>query len=127
MNIFSQIMSAVMGSAPQAGHTALERLMARAGMPTDFGSALRDNPRLPTSGIPASVLGGCKQELVVIPGTDRPAFTKEGKPVLAHVKGSGRKYQVMEQMGIPRKQWKALVNEQKRKAAGRWYSGAQVA
>ena len=57
----------------------------------------------------------------VVKGTPRVS------PVMARLKGSGRVYQVTEQIAIPRKQWKALVNEQKRKAAGRWYSGAQVA
>jgi len=77
------------------------------------------------SGIPLSVLGGCKKAVTIVPGTEKPAYTKEGKPVMAKDK-HGRVYHATDQYGIPTKQWKQMQREQKRKAEGRWYSGAKV-
>jgi hypothetical protein len=70
------------------------------------------------TGTPMSVLNGCKEELVLIPGASALAFTKEGKPIMAKAK-TGRAYQVTENYAVTRKQWKAMQNDQKRKAAGK--------
>ena len=78
------------------------------------------------SGTPLCVLQGCKKKLVLVPGQTAPAFTKEGKPIMAKDK-HGRSYQVQDNYGITAKQWKQMQNDQKRKAQGRWYSGAEVA
>ena len=80
------------------------------------------------SGLPMCVAAGCKKELVLVPGKTSPAFTKEGKPIMARTKArdGGRLYQVQDNYGISKKQWKSMVNDQKRKAAGRWYSGAEA-
>lgn len=83
---------------------------------------LRPSPR----GTPACVLNGCKKELVLIPGSTRLAYDRKGKPILAKNK-AGRLYHVSETYGVTKAQWKAMQNDQKRKAAGRWYSGAKVA
>lgn len=71
------------------------------------------------SRIPANVLAGCVQELVIVPGSDHAASTREGKPVFA-VNKHGQRYRVTDQYGITRKQWKKLVADEKRRAAGRF-------
>ncbi len=73
-------------------------------------------------GMPRSVFMGCKTEHVRIPGTDKPSFISHDKPRMARNK-HGKLYQVMEGLCMERRRWKTLVNDQKRKAAGRWYSG----
>lgn len=89
---------------------------AEAGTRTKSGKKIHHaNP----SRVPLNVLTGCKQELVVVPGTDHPASTREGKPIFATRKG-GQRYRVTDQYGITRKQWKAMINDEKRKAAGRY-------
>ena len=80
------------------------------------------NLRPVPKGTPACVLNGCKPETVIIPRSGRPAFTKKGKPVMAKDK-HGKVYQVTEHYGMSKKMWKQMLNDQKRKAAGRWYSG----
>lgn len=77
-------------------------------------------------GIPPSVAMGNKKGLVLIPGATRPAMTRDGKPLMATNK-RGQTYQVQDNYGVTPKQWRMMQNDQKRKAAGRWYSGAQVA
>jgi len=71
------------------------------------------------SRIPANVLAGCKTELVVIPGSDHPASTREGKPIFA-LNSRGQRYRVTDQYAITRKAWKKLVADEKRRAAGRF-------
>lgn len=71
------------------------------------------------SRIPANVLAGCKVELVIVPGSDHPASTREGKPIFALNK-RGQRYRVTDQYGVTRKQWKKLVADEKRRAAGRF-------
>lgn len=71
------------------------------------------------SRIPACVLNGCVQELVIVPGSDQPASTRKGKPVFALNK-QGRKYRVTDQYGITRQRWKKLVADEQRAAAGRF-------
>lgn len=118
MNIFQQIMSKILGSSkgdmsgPVPG--AMGRLLDGMGI-HEIGPHVR-------KGTPVSVLMGCKQELVLVPGATRPAFTREGKPVMAKDK-HGRPYHVTDNYGVPKKLWKKMVNDQKRKDAGRWYSG----
>lgn len=70
-------------------------------------------------GVPSSILAGCKVELVVVPGSDRPASTREGKPVFA-LNSHGQRYRVTDQYAITQKQWKKLVADEKRRAAGRF-------
>lgn len=122
MSIFKNLMATLFGKLADSPATpaipgAMGELLAKMGI-TEIGPHR-------VSGIPASVLGGCKEELVLIPGAVQLAFTREGKPVLAKNK-QGRVYQVSENYAVTRKQWKAKQNDQKRKAAGRWYSGAEA-
>lgn len=122
MNLFQNIMSKLFGSVKDdksgAVPGAMGRLLASMGI-HQLG------PRM-SRGTPPSVLGGCKTELVLLPGMSKPAYTKEGKPVLAKNK-QGRVYHVTENYAVTRKQWKQMVNDQKRKEAGRWYSGKKAA
>lgn len=76
-------------------------------------------------GTPNNVLGGCKKQLVLVPGARSPAITKEGKAIMARAKArdGGRLYQVMDNFGVTRQEWKMRVNDEKRKANKRWYSG----
>jgi len=80
-------------------------------------------------GAPINVLMGCKKKVMLIPGATRPAYTKEGKPVMARTKASAgsRLYHVQDNLGISVREWKSRVNDEKRKAVGRWYSGKKVA
>lgn len=122
MNLFQNIMSKLFGSAKDdksgAVPGAMGRLLASMG--------IHELGPFQSRGIPPSVLGGCKPELVLLPGMSKPAYTKEGKPVLAKNK-AGRTYHVTENYAVTRKQWKQMVNDQKRKEAGRWYSGKKAA
>tara|TARA_R110000772_G_scaffold114351_1_gene218744 strand:+ start:1238 stop:1600 length:363 start_codon:yes stop_codon:yes gene_type:complete len=77
------------------------------------------------SGVPLSVASGCKKKLVLMPSMSQPAYSRKGKPILAKDK-HGRTHQVMENYGVSSKAWKQMQNDQKRKAAGRWYSGAEA-
>lgn len=117
MNIFSNIMSKLFGDNPKntAIPGAMGDLLAQMGI-HELGPHRR-------SGTPISVLTGCRKELVVLPGMDQPAVRKDGTPIISKDK-HGRDYQVMDQYAVTKKQWKAMQNDQKRKAAGRWYSGA---
>ena len=118
MNIFGQIMSKLLGKKPDNSGPipgAMGRLLADMGI-HEIGPHIR-------KGTPLNVLQGCKKELVVIPGSDRPATRKDGTPIYAKDK-RGQKYLVMDQYAVTKKQWKQMQNDQKRKAAGRWYSGA---
>jgi hypothetical protein len=79
------------------------------------------------SGIPMSVLTGCVRQVVVIPGSERPAMRKNGEPMISKMKvkteaGSTRlvDYQVMDQYAIDRQRWKKLVYQERRKASGRY-------
>lgn len=78
-----------------------------------------------TRGTPMNVLAGCRPGVFAIPGPGTPALTKEGKQVVAKTRASmgGRPYQVMDQRGISMREWKTRINDEKRKKAGRWYSG----
>lgn len=123
MSIFKKLMDTVFGKLAGAPATpaiegAMGKLLAGMGI-TEIGTRVR-------AGIPTSVLAGCKEELVLIPGAVQFAYTKEGKPVLAKNK-KGQTYHVQDNYAVTRKQWKAMQNDQKRKAAGRWYSGAEAA
>lgn len=124
-SIFRSLFDASM-EKETSGPVLLMSLYARAGIPNDFGSAFRDNPRLHYNGTPPSVLAGCRKLLVAIPGENKPAVTKEGKPIISRDK-RGTPYHVMDQYSVPVRLYKQMVNDQKRKAAGRWYSGAKVA
>lgn len=73
-------------------------------------------------GIPQSVLAGCQKKIVLVPGARKLAYTKDGKPLMARTK-RGASYHVMDNYGISVQQWKQRVNDEKRTAAGRWYSG----
>lgn len=73
-------------------------------------------------GLPNSVAAGCRKKLFIVPRSEHPAFTKKGKRLMQRTK-DGRDYQIMDQRGVDWKVWKAAVNDQRRKAAGRWYSG----
>ncbi len=117
MNIFGQIMSKLFGKTkdmegPIPG--AQGRILASMGI-HEIGPHIR-------KGTPLSVLNGCRKELVVVPGSDRPAFTKEGKPVLAKDK-HGRTYQVTDQYAVPVKRWKQMLRDEERKASGRAFNG----
>lgn len=117
MNFFSQLLKSLKGKTRSefegAVPGAMGKLLAKMGI-HELGPM--------SKGIPTSVLMGNKEELVLIPGATRPAYTKEGKPVLIKTK-HGRTIQATENWAVPRKQWKQMVNDQKRKAEGRWYSG----
>ncbi|HEY7824529.1 MAG TPA: hypothetical protein VIG24_16930 [Acidimicrobiia bacterium] len=116
MSIFGQLMSKILGKGPDKDGPipgAMGRLLADMGI-HELGPVRK--------GTPINVLMGCKKELVVIPGTDRPATRKDGTPIFAKDK-HGKRYMVMDQYGVTKKQWKQMQNDQKRKAAGRWYSG----
>jgi len=78
------------------------------------------------SGLPINVAMGCRKKVVLIPGATRPAYTKEGKPVMAKDK-HGRTYHVQDNLGMGVKEWKSRVQDEKRKAEGRWYSGKATA
>jgi len=119
MNIFQKITEKLFGKEEQqtAIPGAMGDLLAGMGI-HELGPHRR-------SGVPFSVLGGCKKAVTIVPGSEKPAYTKEGKPVMAKDK-NGRVYHVMDQYSIPTKQWKQMQREQKRKAEGRWYSGAKV-
>ena len=94
---------------------AMGRVLAVIGI-DEIGPHLR-------SGTPMSVLTGCRKGVMVVPNTDHPAMTRAGKPLICQRKGSGQKYQAMDQHGMDRRDWKRRVNDEKRKATGRWYSG----
>lgn len=120
MNVFGQLMSKLLGKKPSPEGPipgAMGRLLADMGI-HELGPVQK--------GTPLNVLQGCKQELVVIPGTDRPATRKDGTPIYSKDK-RGQKYLVMDQYAVPKKQWKAMQQAEKRKAAGRWYSGKPMA
>jgi hypothetical protein len=122
MNIFKKVFDTLLpkdkGTAVPG---AMGDLLATMGI-HELGPHLR-------SGLPPNVAAGCRKKVVLIPGASRPAFTKEGKPVMARTEASkgGRPYQVMDNLGISVKEWKSRVNDEKRKAAGRWYSGKVAA
>ncbi|UXO93776.1 hypothetical protein Pan1_61 [Pseudanabaena phage Pan1] len=122
MNLFSQILAKLRGNGDRTDFSgavpgAMGRLLASMGI-HELGPVQR--------GIPGSVLMGNREELVLIPGATRPAYTKEGKPVLIKTK-QGRTIQATENFAVTRKQWKQMINDQKRKAEGRWYSGKKAA
>ena len=118
MNIFSKMMGKMF---PKDKGTAIPGamgdLLVQLGI-HELGPPMR-------SGTPTNVLMGCKKGTILIPGATRPAFTKEGKPVMAKTKDSkgGRKYQVQDNMGMSVAEWKSRVKDQERKANNRWFSG----
>lgn len=117
MSIFNQLMTKLFGKGPDKDGPipgAMGRLLAQMGI-HEIGPHRQ-------SGTPMSVLTGCKKGVVVIPGSDRPAMRRDGTPIFA-VDKHGKKYLVTDQYGVSSRQWKAMQNDQKRKAAGRWYSG----
>ena len=82
-----------------------------------------------TRGTPTNVLAGCRPGVFIVPGPGTPALTKEGKQVIAQMRASmgGKRYQVMDQRAVSSREWKSRINDEKRKAEGRWYSGRKVA
>lgn len=120
MSIFNKLMDSILGknTVEHAVPGAMGELLASMGI-HEIGPHRR-------SGIPESVLTGCQKKLVMIPGASRPAFTKEGKPVMAKDK-HGRTYHVMENYAVPVKQWKQMQRDQARKAAGLSYNGEPAA
>ncbi len=119
MNIFQKIADKLFG--PKETQTAIPGamgdLLAQMGI-HELGPHKR-------SGTPINVLMGCKPELTIVPGAGQPAMKKDGTPMISKDK-HGRPYQVMDQYAIPTKRWKQMMREQERKAAGRWYSGAEA-
>jgi len=120
MNIFAKLADTLFGSKEQktAIPGAMGDLLATMGI-----HELDPHVR---SGTPLNVLQGCKKKLVLVPGASRPAFSKRGKPIMAKDK-HGRTYHVMENYGIPSKQWKAMQRDQERKARGLSYNGEPTA
>ena len=120
MNIFANLMNTLFDNAEESTAIpgAMGDLLATMGI-HELGPHRR-------SGIPLSVLAGCKQSLTLIPGMSQPAFTREGKPVMAKDK-HGRTYHVQENYAIPTKRWKQMQRDQERKAAGKSYSGEPTA
>jgi len=118
MNIFDKLMNAATISqefeGPMPG--AMGKLLASIGI-DELGPVQK--------GTPINVLLGNKKEHVIIPGQSSPAYTKEGNPVMAKDK-YGRVYHVQDQYAVSKKLWRSMVNDQKRKAEGRWYSGAEA-
>lgn len=117
MNLFSQVMATVKSAfkAAPRNFNAMDHCLAVAGVdPTE----VRPGP----SGIPASVLAGCRKGLVIVPGTDQVARRKDGTVIMSKDK-RGRVYPVMDQYGIDTTRWKSMQNDEKRKAQKRWYSG----
>ena len=112
-DIFNKIFGGPKGPTDTAIPGAMGDLLAQMGI-TELGVRQR--------GLPMNVAMGNKTELVAIPGLGAPAFSKSGKPIMAKDR-HGRPYQVTENYGVTRKQWKQMQNDEKRKAAGRWYSG----
>lgn len=119
MSLFHQIHAAILGGAkkefvgPIPG--AMGKLLHDMGI-DEIGPHVH-------RGIPASVLGGCKPQVVKIPKAFQPAYTQEGKPIMIQRKGGRKPVQAMDQFGVSRQVWKMMVNDQKRKHTGRWYSG----
>ena len=118
MNIFGMVRDFLKGKLgeDQAGPVpgAMGKLLASMGI-HEFGEFNR-------RGIPPSVLGGCKQELVLMPGSSKPALGRDGKPMMAKDK-KGRQYQVMDTYGVPVKRWKQMQRDQERKAKGKYFNG----
>lgn len=120
MNIFSQLWNRLLNGGAKAKDFegpipgAMGKLLSQMGI-NEIGPHR-------ASGTPLNVLMGCKPALTVVPGTDTPARTKEGKPVLAKNK-AGRVYQVMDQYAIPTKRWKQMQRDQQRREAGRYFNG----
>ena len=124
MNIFNQLMSmfAKKGPGPEGPIPgAMGTLLASMGI-HEIGPHMR-------RGTPPEVLAGCRRKVYVPPAPGEPAFTREGKPIIAKQKTSlgGRPYHVLNHRGIDNRVWKSMLNDQKRKAAGRWYSGKKEA
>lgn len=119
MNTFSKLFNKVLGKPDPDGPVPgpMGKILSQMGI-HEIGPA--------KTGIPLSVLMGCKKEHVLIPGASRPSYTREGKPVIAKNE-HGKEYHVMENYAVTKKMWKSMQNDQKRKAEGRWYSGAKVA
>lgn len=115
MSMLSNVLATLMrGSKPaQVGPVpgAMGNILASMGI-HEFG------PNMPQKGVPASVLGGCRKGVVPVPKSERPAMV-DGKPMISRRKGQGT-YQVVDTYGISLVRWKGLVNDQKRKHAGRY-------
>jgi hypothetical protein len=119
VNIFSSIMNALTGADTNTAIPgAMGDLLAQMGI-TEIGPHYR-------GGRPMNVALGCKKKLVKIPGAERLAYKRDGTPAMAMGKGN-RPYHASENYAVPARQWKQMQNDMKRKAAGRWYSGAKVA
>lgn len=116
MNLFNQIMGTVKKAVRSPDEfNALDHCLSIAGVDPN-------NVRPGLSGIPLSVLMGCKKEVVMIPGTQTAARDKDGN-VLMRKDKRGRSVPVMQTYGMTRKEWKARVQMENRKAESRWYSG----
>lgn len=120
MNIFQKIANSLFGDDAEktAIPGAMGDLLATMGI-HELGPHNR-------TGTPSNVLEGCRKKLVVIPGASRPAFSKTGKPIIAKDK-HGHQYHVMENYGVPVKQWKAMQRNEERKAKGLSYNGEPTA
>lgn len=123
MSIFSKLIDKVLGKQDKgtAIPGAMGDLLAKMGI-HEIGPHIR-------SGTPISVLAGCKKAVMLVPGASKPAFKKNGEPLMAKTKASqgGRPYQVMDNYGISPKRWKQMQRDQHRKAAGLSYSGEPAA
>lgn len=120
MKIFDQLVSKFMEKGPDMSGPipgAMGKLLAQMGI-HELGPHMR-------KGTPTSVLNGCRKELVLIPGATRPAFTKDGKPLMARDK-HGRVYHVTDNYAVDKKRWKQMQRDQAREASGRWFSGKKA-
>lgn len=123
MSIFNDLMSKLFKSGPDMSGPvpgAMGKVLASIGI-----HEIKPAPR----GTPVNVLAGCRPGVFVVPGPGTPALTKEGKPVIAKLRASmgGKRYHVMDQRAISARDWKSRINDEKRKATGRWYSGKKAA
>jgi len=115
MQLFDKLMSKMRDDKSGAIPGAMGRLLATMGI-NQIG------PHLQTRGIPDSVLLGCKPKVVAIPRTEHTARRKDGT-VIKRKNKRGRDVDVIDVYGVSAKEWKKRLNDQKRRANGRWYSG----
>lgn len=123
MNIFKDLMSKLFKNGPDMSGPvpgAMGKILASMGI-----YEIKPVPR----GIPLNVLAGCPPGVFILPGPGKPALTRKGKQMIAQTKASqgGQRYQVMDQRAVSMRGWKMRINDEKRKAAGRWYSGKKEA
>lgn len=107
---FQNLVAKLMSTSPPRT-CLMDQLLAPMGLSTE-GVAPR--PR-----IPYNVVAGCVPELVTIPGTQRPAFRKDGTPI-TYKTSQGRELPVMESEAMPRKLFKQLTGQEARRRRGRY-------